>query len=74
VSWGYPERGKVLLFGGDLIMAAAAAIFAGNFHPMLPSASTQPAGRIVLASFYFFSSGRALAAWGWEFPWLCFSF
>jgi len=48
VNWGYPERGKVLLFGGDLIMAAAAAVFAGNFHPVLPSASTQPAGRIVL--------------------------
>ena len=48
MNWGYPERGKVLLFGGDLLMAAAAAVFAGAFHPVSPSASTHPAGRIVL--------------------------
>jgi exopolysaccharide biosynthesis polyprenyl glycosylphosphotransferase len=48
VNWGYPERGKVLLFGGDLLMAAATAVIAGTFHPVSSSASTHPAGRIVL--------------------------
>src|SRR6266853_103427 len=38
MNWGHPGQGKVLLLAGDLVLAAAAAIFATNIEYVNPAA------------------------------------
>src|ERR1700737_1958499 len=40
MNWGHPEQGKVLLLAGDLVLAAAAAIFATRIDLVNPAGST----------------------------------
>src|ERR1700687_1172226 len=53
MNWGHPEQGKVLLLAGDLVLAAAAAIFATRIDPMNHAALAQRAGEIVLFMLVF---------------------
>jgi len=53
MNWGHPERGKVLLLVGDLVLAGAAAIFATSIDPVNYSAFVQRMGEIGLFMLVF---------------------
>jgi len=53
MNWGHPERGKVLLLVGDLVLAGAAAIFATSIDPVNYSAFAQRMGEIGLFMLVF---------------------
>ncbi len=48
MNWGHPERGKVLLLAGDLVLAAAATIFATSINPVNPAVLSRRVGEIAL--------------------------
>ncbi len=48
MNWGHPERGKVLLLAGDLVLAAAATIFATSIDPVNPAVLSRRVGEIAL--------------------------
>jgi len=60
MNWGHPDQGKVLLFAGDLVLAAAAAIFATSIESVNPAALAPRLAEIALfmlvfsACFYVF--------------------
>jgi lipopolysaccharide/colanic/teichoic acid biosynthesis glycosyltransferase len=53
MNWGHPERGKVLLLAGDLILAAAATIFATRIDPVNHSSFAQRMGEIAMFMLIF---------------------
>src|SRR5258708_25312797 len=48
MNWGRSERGKVLLLAGDLVLAAAAAIFATRIDAVNPAVLSRRVGEIAL--------------------------
>jgi exopolysaccharide biosynthesis polyprenyl glycosylphosphotransferase len=48
LSWGHPERGKVLLLAGDFALAGVAMSFATLLHPGYPVSLAQRAGATLL--------------------------
>src|SRR3984893_5826025 len=60
MNWGHPDQGKVLLLAGDLVLAAAAAIFATSIEYLNPAAFARRLVEIALfmlvfsACFYVF--------------------